>query len=76
MAALKRKQNWPLGVDKGKRVLMQTSCGQLLMWGHCVGDYFYTPDIGVDKWEVWKLSDLTPVPPLETAKLNSLMGNI
>ncbi|AMJ98568.1 hypothetical protein [Alteromonas macleodii] len=68
MAALKRKQNWPLGVDKGKRVLMQTSSGQLQMLGHCVGDYFYTPDIGVDKWEVWKLSDLTPVPALETAK--------
>lgn len=35
MAALKRKQNWPLAVDKDKRVLMQTSSGQLQMLGYC-----------------------------------------
>tara|TARA_Y100001934_G_C12369775_1_gene785623 strand:- start:1092 stop:1295 length:204 start_codon:yes stop_codon:yes gene_type:complete len=66
MPALKRKQDWPVGIAKGKRVLMQASGGHLLMLGHCVGDCFYTPDIGVDKWEVWKLSELTSPDPLET----------
>lgn len=61
MAALKRKQNWPLGVEKGVMVLMQTKSGQLQMLGYCVGDCFYTPDIGKDKWEVWDLSELVTV---------------
>lgn len=61
MEALKRKQNWPLGVDKGVNVLMQTKSGQLQMLGYCVGDYFYTPDIGKDKWEIWNLSELVTV---------------
>lgn len=60
MAALKRKQPWPLGVDKGPCKFMQTKNGQIQMIGHVVGDYFYTPDIGRDKWEIWSLSDLIP----------------
>ena len=66
MAALKRKQNWPLGVEKGARVLMQTKSGQLQMLGHCVGEYFYTPDIGKEKWGIWNLSDLSTVPSLKS----------
>jgi hypothetical protein len=67
MAALKRKQNWPLGVDKGVRVLMQTKSGQLQMLGYSVGEYFYTPDVGKDKWEIWALSDLSAVPTHKSA---------
>lgn len=67
MAALKRKQNWPLGGPKGARVLMQTQSGELQMLGYCVGEYFYTPDIGKDKWEIWNLSDLSSVPTNKTA---------
>lgn len=67
MAALKRKQNWLLGVEKGVRVLMHTESGQLQMLGHCVGEYFYTPDIGKDKWEIWNLSDLSTVPSRKSA---------
>lgn len=59
MPALKRKQNWPLGVEKGPSQLRQTKSGHILMVGHIIGDYFYTPDEGADKWEIWKLSDLT-----------------
>lgn len=66
MPALKRNQNWPLGVEKGVSVLMQTKNGQLLMLGNCVGDYFYTPDNGKDKWEIWLLSDLSVVPTQKT----------
>lgn len=60
MAAIKRKQPWPLGVNKGPTKLMQTKSGHILMSGHVVGDYFYTPDIGEDRWEIWSLSDLVP----------------
>lgn len=67
MSALKRKQNWPLGVEKGARVLMQTKSGQLQMLGYCMGEYFYTPDIGKDKWEVWSLSDLSSVSSCKSA---------
>jgi hypothetical protein len=67
MSALKRKQNWPLGVEKGARILMQTKSGQLQMLGYCVGEYFYTPDIGKDKWEVWSLSDLSSVSSCKSA---------
>lgn len=67
MSALKRKQNWPLGVEKGVRVLMQTKSGQLQMLGHCVGEFFYTPDIGKDKWEIWNLFDLSIVPSSKSA---------
>ena len=61
LAALKRKQPWPLGVNKGQSKLMQTQSGQIQMLEHVVGDYFYTPDISQDKWEIWKLSDLIPM---------------
>jgi hypothetical protein len=61
MPSLRSKQSWPLGVNKGPNKLMLTKRGQTQMLGHIVGDYFYTPDIGKDKWEVWGLSDLTPV---------------
>jgi hypothetical protein len=56
--ALKRKQPWPLGVHKGPNTLMQTRNGYIQMLGHVVGSYFYTPDIGQDKWEIWRFSDL------------------
>jgi hypothetical protein len=68
MSALKRKQNWPLGVDKGQLNLKTTKSGQIQMLGHTVGDYFYTPDIGKDKWEIWKVSDLVPVPKSPSAQ--------
>ena len=61
MSALKRKQPWPLGVDKGQSHLMQTKSGHIQMLGYVVGDCFYTPDIGQDKWEIWNLSDVIPV---------------
>ena len=61
MPALKRKQSWPLGIDKGNNNWMQTKSGHIQMVGHVVGDYFYTPDIGRDKWEIWNLSDVIPV---------------
>jgi hypothetical protein len=61
IAALKRKQPWPLGVDKGQSKLMQTKSGQIQMLGQVIGEYFYTPDIGRDNWEIWNLSDLMPV---------------
>lgn len=64
MAAVKRKQPWPLGVCKGPTQLMQTKNGSTLMLGHVIGEYFYTPDVGKDKWEVWKLSDLALAPKL------------
>jgi hypothetical protein len=59
MPSLRSKQSWPLGVNKGPNLLMLTKRGQTQMLGHVVGDYFYTPDVGKDKWEVWALSDLT-----------------
>lgn len=59
--ALKRKQPWPLGVHKGPNTFMQTHNGHVQMLGHVVGNYFYTPDIGQDKWEIWNLSDVMPV---------------
>lgn len=61
MAALRRKQKWPLGVAKGPVCLMQTKRGSTLMNGHVVGDHFYTPDVGNDRWEVWALTDLNAV---------------
>lgn len=60
MPAIKRKQSWPLGVSKGPTQLMQTKSGQILMSGHVIGDYFYTPDEGVDKWEIWQMDNLVP----------------
>lgn len=64
MAAIKRKQRWPLGVSRGSTQLMQTKSGSILMWGHVIGEYFYTPDVGEDRWEIWRLSDLAPAQKL------------
>jgi hypothetical protein len=61
MSALKRNQPWPLGVNKGQSKFMQTQSGQIQMLGHVVGDCFYTPDIGHDKWEIWNFIDVMPV---------------
>jgi hypothetical protein len=70
MPALKRNQNWPLGLEKGimlLMLLMQTKGEQILMLGYCVNDYFYTPDIGKDKWEIWNLSELFTVSKHKSA---------
>ena len=64
MAAIKRKQSWPLGVSKGPTQLMQTMSGQILMSGHVIGDYFYTPDVGKDRWEIWSMANLVPAKNL------------
>lgn len=61
MFSVQRDQPWPIGVNKGPTNLMQTNCGNIVMLGHVIGDYFYTPDIGKDKWEIWSLSDLMPI---------------
>ena len=61
MPAIKRKQPWPPGVTKGKSSVMQTASGAVIMLGHAIGEYFYTPDEGKDRWEIWQLSDLVPV---------------
>lgn len=72
MGALKRKQPWPAGVDKGARTVMQTQDEQILMGGYVVEEFFYTPDIGRDKWEIWNLSDLKgiDVPALPNKENN------